>query len=110
VTFDLPLVILGAVGGVVPDLVRLAKRPNTVLQDLKNPNLYASLVILAILGALASFIFQATSLKEALGLGIAAPSLISNLGARQPPAQAADQQPVFKAQSARGGLRSWWGS
>lgn len=75
------LILLGAVGGFLPDILRIvaAGREGTVPAFLGKGIFWVSLVLLAGIGALVVWVFGAASPKEALALGFGGPELISRL-------------------------------
>jgi hypothetical protein len=77
------LVALGCAGGLIPDLIRVAKsRYETTFQDyLKRPNFWIGLAVLVALGGLAAVIGQVNSVPQALIYGYAAPELFSRIAA-----------------------------
>jgi hypothetical protein len=98
------LVLLGAVGGLLPDVLRIiaAGRQGTMPDSLKRAIFYISLVLLAGIGALAVWLVGAGSPKEAIAIGFGAPELISRLGA------AAGQVDHGAEGAQRVTLRDWW--
>lgn len=79
-------IYFGVIGGLVPDMVRLARNRAEITSALSKIEFYLSIAILAVLGAMSSYIFDATTVKEAVAFGIAAPALLSNLGPGKEPA------------------------
>jgi hypothetical protein len=98
------LVLLGAAGGLLPDILRIiaAGRQGTMPGFLKTGMFWMSLVLLAGIGALAVWNFGAGSPKEAIAIGFGAPELISRLGA------AAAGQGDRGTEGAKVSLLDWW--
>jgi len=101
-------VVLGAIGGLLPDVLRLIKERDHLQAYLGSGGFYLSLVLLAGVGALAAYIAPAGSVKEAVAIGFAAPEFLSRLGSNT--GQPAERGPVTS--SVRGSgfrwLRAWW--
>jgi hypothetical protein len=79
--FDVSYFLLGCLGGVLPDALRLARNryETEVLDYLKRLNFWLGLLMLALVGGLTAWIFGLTSAKDALIYGYAAPAVISQL-------------------------------
>jgi hypothetical protein len=78
---NLGLIALGAVGGALPDIIRITKGMHdpAIPTYLKSMNFYLGFVLLMGLGCLAAWLGQASAPKEALAYGYGAPELISRL-------------------------------
>jgi hypothetical protein len=99
--FHAGLVGLGALGGLLPDVIRFAKnRQNGFPEWFKKPGYWVGLAVLVVLGGLAAWLGQATDLKTAIAFGFSAPEILSRLFA--------DPTPI-KARNIGGfPIRSWW--
>ena len=99
------LVLLGAVGGLLPDGLRIiaAGRLGTMPGYLKTAIFWISLVLLAGIGALVVWLVGAGSPKEAIAIGFGAPELISRLGAA-----AAGQADRDAESGGKVSLLDWW--
>jgi hypothetical protein len=103
--FELRFIVLGALGGLLPDIIRLAKNYDEISVVITKVAFYVSLGLLAVLGGFAAWLFHAATDKEAVGIGIAAPALLSQLGASTPRVNrftAAGQRNLWER------LRGWW--
>ncbi len=104
-SFNPTFVILGCVGGILPDAIRIIKSRHD--QELpsyfKKINFWVGFLFMVILGGGAAWIFGASQAKEALIFGYAAPEFISKLAAKSQVAadRAVIDKAVFK-------LRTWW--
>jgi len=78
---DWKLILIGCAGGGLPDIVRIVQNryePN--LPDyLKSANFWLGFILLLFLGAVAAWLGDAGSTKEALAYGFTAPEIISRL-------------------------------
>jgi purine-cytosine permease-like protein len=94
----------GAVGGVLPDAIRLVKeRHNEALPPyVKSLNFYVGLVLAVALGAATAALLGAASVQEALACGFGAPEILTRLfsspGTGPGPARLGAMQT----------LREWW--
>ena len=79
--FNLPFFLLGCVGGLLPDILRIIRnRYKTKLPVyLKNPNFWISIVLLVGVGGLTAWILNSLSAKDALIYGYASPQVLSQL-------------------------------
>ena len=79
--FDLFLFLLGCLGGVLPDVLRILKnRYKAALPNyLHGVNFWIGLVLLMAVGGLTSWILAAESAQAALIYGYASPQVLSNL-------------------------------
>ena len=105
-TFNLPVFILGCVGGLLPDALKIIKNryESTLKKYLKTPQFWVGFLLLVGLGGLIAWLFGATGAKEALLFGYAGPQLLERaVGLFL-------QQPPDRAEAAERGitLRTWW--
>ena len=79
--FVLGLFLLGCLGGAVPDLLRIIKNryKASLPKYLRSANFWIGLVILIGIGGLTAWILEATTAKDALLYGYAAPQILSSL-------------------------------
>lgn len=79
--FVLGLFLLGCLGGAVPDLLRIIKNryKANLPKYLRSANFWIGLVILIGIGGLTAWILEATTAKDALLYGYAAPQILSSL-------------------------------
>jgi hypothetical protein len=120
-TFDATYFLLGCLGGLLPDALRIARNryEADVLDYLKRFNFWLGVLMLALVGGLTAWVFGLTSAKDALIYGYAAPAVISQLVASIAPG--GDGQPAVRgrvgaaardlAPAAGGGgfnLLKWW--
>jgi len=94
--------ICGALGGFLPDILRLVTklREGTVPSYLKTKAFWFSLVLLAIIGAVAVWLTNPTSTREAVMIGFSAPEVISRL--------ASQTKQVDRADGAQLSVLDWW--
>jgi len=82
-------IIVGALGGITPNLVTLAGQLTAKNAELPNATYLIGLLIFAGLGAAVAYIWQERNLKKAFYIGIGLPSLIqlniANLGTTHQP-------------------------
>jgi fructose-1,6-bisphosphatase/inositol monophosphatase family enzyme len=104
-----PLVVIGCMGGIVPDLVRFAKgRYDANIGDyFKRWNYWVGLLVLVALGGLAAAFGGPTTAGQALVYGYAAPEFFSRMVAKQglqsPAAGSAEG-----VQASEFSVRRWW--
>jgi len=74
-------ILIGAVGGLIPDVIRLVKNRYSVEMPghWKSPNFYVGLAALVVLGGLAAWLGGADDVKTALAFGFGAPELVSRI-------------------------------
>jgi hypothetical protein len=77
------IVIFGAIGGVIPDLLRIARAQGN-LGQVGGANVLISMVVLAILGAVAGYVASLassgdTTVLSSITAGFAGPEVISRL-------------------------------
>jgi hypothetical protein len=96
------LIVIGGLGGVIPDVVRLIKGMHdpAVPAYVKSAPFYIGLVLLIGLGCLAAWLAGATNAKEALAYGYGAPELVTKILGSSDSARARGATPS---------IREWWG-
>jgi hypothetical protein len=107
--FQLSFFLLGCLGGVLPDLLRIARnRYKSGLNNyLKSLNFWGGLVILILIGGVTAWILNASSAKDALIIGYTSPQIISQL------VGSINERKDLVSLGAAGGsakLTNWWGS
>lgn len=108
--FELGFVILGCIGGVIPDILRIVKNRyrKNILVCLKRFNFWLGVVLLVALGGLAAWILEAKLAQEALIFGYAAPQLFSQLAGGVLATKGAVDRGGEDGQEFR--LLDWWAS
>jgi hypothetical protein len=101
---ELKLIAVGCAGGIIPDLIRLAKaRYEAGIADyLKHWNFWLGLLILVVLGGIAAALGEPTNTMQALALGYAAPEFFSKIVAQ--PQAGMEEFP----QPGKFSVRHWW--
>jgi hypothetical protein len=100
---DWSFIVLGGVGGLIPDVLRLIKgRYKAFPGYLRERNFWLGLLLLVLLGGLAAWAFQAHDAKAALAYGFGAPQVFSTLVSSQ-------DQPAVRGDG-EFDLRRWWAS
>lgn len=99
---QLAIVVLGCVGGLVPDVLRLVKTryKKRLPAYLRYLNFWVGVVLLIAIGGLAAWLLAAQDPKDALAYGFAAPELLSRL-------LATSVKEVDRGE-AKFNLREWW--
>jgi len=79
--FDLPIFLVGCLGGLLPDALRIIKNryEPELASYLKKANFWIGLLLMTAIGGLAAWILAAPTFKDAIVFGFAAPELISQL-------------------------------
>lgn len=101
-------VLFGAVGGLLPDVLRMIKagQDGQMPTYLKSVMFYVSLILLAGVGALVGWLGQAKSVQEALAYGFGGPEVLSRLlSTKHLPAQV-DRGEPGKPSKVR--IWQWW--
>lgn len=101
-TPSLDLIILGCVGGLIPDILRIirGRYRSKFPKYFYSGTFWLGLIFLVALGAFASWLLGAQHAKEALAYGFAGPELVSRFFAES--AGPVDRGDIpFK-------LRDWW--
>jgi len=94
-------VVVGAFGGLLPDLIRFVKEKEKGFPEwFSKPGYWVGLGVLVVLGGLAAWLGQATKWQSALAMGYGAPEFLSRLIAKD----------SVTMKGAAGGfpLRKWW--
>jgi len=101
--FNLEYVLLGCVGGVLPDVIRIIKNRYklSMPEYLKTSSFWLGLLLMVLIGGLAAWAFSTSSAKEAIIYGYAAPQLFSSL--------AAEEIKSSRIKSINLSIRGWWG-
>lgn len=85
-TFDWGCVILGCVGGAVPDVIRFTSfRQSKCPEYVKTFYFWLCVSFLVLLGGLAAFLMQTNDIKAAFAFGFTAPELLTGFGHRYGP-------------------------
>jgi hypothetical protein len=94
------VILLGCLGGLLPDVIRLIKLRYEEFppEYLKRPLFWIGVALLVAIGGLAAWALGAQTPKEALIYGFAAPELFSRLAAKT----------VEEAKKPAFDLRWWW--
>ncbi len=78
--FNTGFVVLGALGGILPDAVRFAKKKEEGFPEwFRSLGYWAGLGVLVVLGGAAAWLGQAQDWQSAISMGFAAPEIISRL-------------------------------
>src|SRR5690349_11101305 len=77
--FDTGVIVLGCIGGALPDILRIINsRYDPELADhLKTVQFWIGFILLVAIGGFAAWVFGAKEVKEALAYGFGAPEFIS---------------------------------
>jgi hypothetical protein len=97
------IIILGAVGGLLPDLIRVIKIKNKKIIPVYFHYImfWITLLIMVVLGGFTAWLFAATSPIQAVACGFSAPEILSRVLAKN--ANEIDRSvPGFDP-------RNWWG-
>ena len=86
-TFDLPFFLLGCLGGLMPDILRLIRNRHKVdiPKYLSTFNFWLGTILLVGVGGLTAWLLNAETAKDALIYGFASPQLLSQLAASATP-------------------------
>jgi hypothetical protein len=121
-------VLLGAIGGLLPDVLRvISNRYKTEFDDFyKKPPFWVGLTFLSALGAFIVFIQGTQGIIESLAIGFSGPQIVSKLlGAAPPAAKGKDSksdddalegfdsrstEPAIPAEPQGFELMKWWGN
>ncbi len=82
-TFDLPFFLLGCLGGLMPDILRLIRNRHRIdiPKYLGTFNFWLGTILLVGVGGLTAWLLNAGTAKDALIYGFASPQLLSQLAA-----------------------------
>jgi len=107
--FSLSLFLLGCLGGLLPDLLRIVRNRHKVHMPayLRKGNFWLGAVLLVLVGGLAAWVLGAASAKDALIYGYASPQLFSHL-AGSLSSEAVERG--GKPREAPFNLLKWWAS
>jgi hypothetical protein len=95
------LVLLGAAGGVLPDVLRMIKtRFEGMPAYIRTAWYWISLIIIAGVGALTVYLLKPTGLVEVLAVGFSAPEILTKLLSKS------GDRGVAGSVTAQ--IRSWW--
>jgi hypothetical protein len=102
--FSWPFVVLGLVGGLIPDAVRLIKNRHEtdVPAYLRRFNFWLGLFLLILMGGAAAWLLGAATSKEALAYGYSAPELVSKVLAKT------GEQGAVDRGAGELDVRTWW--
>lgn len=103
--FNLTYVILGCIGGILPEALRIIKNMHNeeLPSYLKRLSFWLGFLLMIIIGGFAAWIFEAENIKEALIYGFAAPEFFSKLASKKP--ESTDRAATDKVKFS---LREWW--
>ena len=101
------LILLGCIGGLLPDILRLIKNKYEIgaPPEWQSLRFWISLLLQVAIGGLASWVLQATTAKDALAFGFAAPELLSKLISTN---EGRAQLRIQKDEHLFTQLRKWW--
>lgn len=82
-TFNISLFLLGCVGGLLPDILRLIRNRYQIQVPayLRQTNFWIGVILLVLIGGLTAWILGSGSSKDALIYGYASPQILSQLAA-----------------------------
>lgn len=82
-TFNLSIFLLGCVGGLLPDILRIIRNRYRVQIPayLRQTNFLIGVILLVLVGGLTAWILGSESAKDALIYGYASPQILSQLAA-----------------------------
>ena len=110
--FNLGLFLLGCLGGLLPDILRIIRNRYKVNVEayFKNLNFWLGTLLLVVIGGLTAWVMSTQTAKDALIYGYASPQILSQLAAsvRTEPVErgVSDARPTAPPFS----LLKWWGS
>ena len=97
-------VLMGVLGGLLPDLLRLIKvlRQPKIKKVFSKPGFYLSWVGLGLVGGIAAGLLDSQSVKEALLIGFSGPEILSALASRK------KEEIETKGGKETFDVRNWW--
>lgn len=99
---DIPLIVLGCVGGLLPDLLRAVKgRHKAFPKYWGQPTFWLGLALAVALGGFLAWILEAKAAKEALAYGFGGPAIVTKL---------LGTSGAVEATRGSFDLRRWWAS
>jgi hypothetical protein len=107
VSESLLLIAFGCIGGLLPDIIRLAKNRyiRELPQYLRSASFYIGLLMMIVLGGLAAYLLNAGDAKQALLYGYSAPELIARLAANI--SETSIERALNKPTTVEK-IRAWW--
>ncbi len=110
---DTQVLLLGAIGGLLPDLLRIAKAKGNVGDAGGTTNVLISMLVLAIIGAIAALAADSVDTNRAsvlasLTAGFTGPEVISRLVGGVTAPRGGDTRDGRAAGSGASGLTRWW--
>jgi hypothetical protein len=105
-SFNLSIFLLGCLGGLLPDILRIIRNRYTIDVPiyLKNINFWIGIALLVAIGGLTAWVLNAETMKDALIYGYASPQILSQLAAStssERVERGSYDQKAFE-------LRRWW--
>ena len=101
--FKVDMFLLGCLGGLVPDVLRIIKNKNNkdVLKCFKNFTYWVVLILQVALGGFAVYILSTASIVKALAVGFSAPEIIGSLLSKKEEVRvrAAGEEKKFKVRA-----------
>lgn len=109
--FQVSIFLLGCLGGLLPDALRIAKNryEPEIPNYLRRASFWLGVLLLVGIGGLAAWVLSAQSAKDALIFGYAAPQLFSQLGAGIQPSSAERTERGTRKLKPYS-LAGWWAS
>lgn len=108
--FNLPFFLLGCLGGVLPDILRIIRNKNTgrLPATFKKGGFWLGVVLQIGVGGLTAWILSSANAKDALIYGYASPQVLSQLAAGLKTERA--ERGVGEVEERPFNLLRWWGS
>ena len=110
--FQLSFFLLGCLGGVLPDILRLIRNKDkgNIPDYLKKGGFWLGLVLQVGVGGLTAWILSSTTAKDALIYGYAAPQVLTQLASALKSERVERVVSETTAAPRKFNLLSWWGS